>query len=131
MKFVVFFNLIRWKNLLLIALMQFLIKYYFLINVGFQTALSNSLFYLLVFATITITASGYIINDIIDSKIDTINKPSKVIVGNKISILNTKKLYFLLTSIGILTGVYLSIRIGNTSFYTNHLKSSKKCFQLN
>ncbi|PHR74545.1 MAG: prenyltransferase [Lutibacter sp.] len=112
MKFVAFFNLIRWKNLLLIALMQILIEFYFLNGFDFQTLLSDSSFYLLVFPTITITASGYIINDIIDLKIDAINKPSKVIVGNKISILNAKKCYILLTSIGILAGIYVSFKIG-------------------
>ena len=112
MKIWAFFNLIRWKNLLLIALMQFLIKYCFLTGFSFQTILSNSLFFLLVFATITITASGYVINDIIDLKTDLINKPNKVIVSNKISISNVKKLYIILTVVGILTGIYLAFIIG-------------------
>ena len=115
MKFVAFFNLIRWKNLLLIALMQFLIKYCFLTGFGFQTTLSNQLFFILVFATITITASGYIINDIIDLKIDIINKPNKIIIDNKISASNSKNLYFTLTILGILTGTYLSFIIGKAS----------------
>lgn len=107
-----FFNLIRWKNLVLIAFMQFLVKYYFLTGFGFQTTLSNPLFYILVLVTICITASGYIINDIIDLKVDKINKPKKIIVENEISISNSKKLYFLLTSIGVLAGIYVSIKIG-------------------
>ena len=112
MKILAFFNLIRWKNLLLIALMQFFIKYCYLTGFGFQTILSNYFFYILVFATITITASGYVINDIIDLKIDAINKPSKTIVGNKILISNAKNVYFFLTIIGILSGIYLSSIIG-------------------
>ena len=116
MTFKAFFNLIRWKNLLLIALLQFLIKYYLLSDFSFQTILSNSLFYILVFATITITAAGYIINDIIDIKVDAINKPNKVIIDNKISIPNAKKLYFLLTSIGILAGIYVSIKVDKPLF---------------
>lgn len=116
MKFAAFFNLIRWKNLLLIAVMQILIKYCFLTGFGFQTTLSNSLFYLLVIATISITASGYIINDVIDLKVDAINKPDKIIIQKEISISDAKKLYFLLTSIGIIIGTYLSIKIEKPIF---------------
>ncbi|MCF6279611.1 MAG: geranylgeranylglycerol-phosphate geranylgeranyltransferase [Flavobacteriaceae bacterium] len=111
MKIVAFFNLIRWKNLLLIALMQFLIKFYFLTDFSLQTTLSNSLFYLLVFTTVCITASGYIINDIIDLKVDLINKPKKVIIDTKISIISAKKIYLLFIIIGNLVGIYMSTKI--------------------
>ena len=119
MKIVAFFNLIRWKNLLLIALIQLLIKYCFLTGFGFQTIFTYSLFNILVFVTMAITAAGYIINDIIDFKIDNINKPNKVIVGHKISLSEAKNTYFMLTIIGVLTGVYLTIIIGKPllSFY--------------
>ncbi len=106
-----FFQLVRWKNLVLIALMQFLIKFYFLSNFEFATTLTYSLFYLLVFATICITASGYIINDIYDYKIDLINKSNKVIIEKYISIKSSKKLYFVLNTLGVILGAFLSFKI--------------------
>lgn len=43
------------------------------------------IFGLLLGATIFIAAGGYIVNDYFDTKIDMINRPTKVIVGNTIS----------------------------------------------
>jgi 4-hydroxybenzoate polyprenyltransferase len=106
-----FFQLIRWKNLVLIASMQFLIKHFFLSNFSFQTSLNYYLFSLLVASTILISAGGYIINDINDVKTDLINKPKRVIVKEHISFSNTIKLYYLLNFLGLLCGIILSIKI--------------------
>ena len=76
-----FLNLIRWKNLLLIATVQLLIKYALLEPFGVQTALSSLGISLLMLATLCIAAAGYIINDIFDVETDSINKPEKLIVG--------------------------------------------------
>lgn len=116
MKISAFFNLIRWKNLLLIALMQLFIKFFFLSGFGFQTLLTNSLFYLLVFTTLILTASGYMINDIIDLKTDEINKPNKVIIERNISILNAKRSYAICSFLGIITGTYISFQIERPIF---------------
>ena len=114
-----FFNLIRWKNLVLIALMQFFTECFLLSNFGFQTALSNSLLYLLIITTFLITASGYIINDIIDLKGDLINKPNNVIIQKHISISSALILYRIGTFLGIIIGGYVSIKIEKPlySFY--------------
>ena len=72
-----FLKLIRLKNLIIVALTQLLIKFY-LINPFIENfILSNTQFYLLVLATVFITASGYIINDIYDVSTDTINNNQK------------------------------------------------------
>lgn len=115
----VFFNLIRWKNLVLIALMQFYTEYFLLSNFGFETALSNSLLYLLIISTFLITASGYIINDIIDVKGDVINKPNKVIISKYISVASALKLYRIGTFLGIIIGSYIAFKIEKPfySFY--------------
>ncbi len=63
-----FFKLIRWKNLLMIALVQSLIKQALLLpfkaSHGVTTTLDPFHFALLVLATLFIAAGGYIINDI-------------------------------------------------------------------
>lgn len=71
---------------------------------------------MLVVATICIAAAGNIINDIYDVAIDKINKPKKLIIGNKISERTANILYIGLTSIGVLLGFYLSNRIGKPGF---------------
>ena len=70
-------ELIRFKNLLIIVLIQVLIKF-FLINaylINSAINLSNIDFSIYLFALIAIVAGGYIINDIYDIEIDKINKP--------------------------------------------------------
>ena len=108
-----FLNLIRWKNLLIIILTQYLIKYTLFISSNIPTTLRGYEFMLLVFATISIAASGNIINDIFDIETDEINKPKKVIINRFIS----KKLacgyYLLLSFIGVCIGIYLSNLIGS------------------
>jgi len=80
-----FFNLIRWKNLALIILVQALIKYALFESFNIQLSLSDFQFILLVLATVFIAAAGNIINDIYDIETDLVNKPEKVIVGKSIS----------------------------------------------
>ncbi len=112
-----FLNFIRWKNILLLVLIQVLIKYVLFSKFDTSTYLDNVHFFILVLSTIFIAASGYIINDIYDIKADIINKPEKVFVGNKISLKKANNLYFILNIIGLLLGLYLSYYIQNISFF--------------
>ncbi len=81
-------------------------------------ALSLTDFLLLVLATVFIAAGGYCLNDIFDVDTDHINKPSKVLVGNKLSEKLAWNLYWALSTGGLLLGFWLSLRIGafNTFF---------------
>ena len=110
-------NLIRWKNLLMIALVQYLIKYALLIPFGVEITLNTFGFSLLVLSTLSIAAAGYIINDIYDVETDLVNKPDKVIIGKTIS---EKKAYYLFIAfnvIGVLVGFYLSHLVGRSGFF--------------
>lgn len=99
-----FFRLIRWPNLLIVLLTQYLVYYrLFLVNyhtLNIQPGLSPDFFWLLVISTLFITAGGYIINDIIDHKIDAINKPQKLVIGKKIGGQVAIWLYILMTMLG-------------------------------
>ena len=80
-----FLKLIRFKNLLIIVLIQVLVKF-FLINaylINSAINLSNIDFSIYLFALIAIVAGGYIINDIYDIEIDKINKPETRIIEKK------------------------------------------------
>lgn len=115
-----FFNLIRWKNLLLIALAQLLIKYSLLEplkdSYNFDTALKPVGVLVLVISTLCIAAAGYIINDIEDVKADSINKPNKVIIGKAISEDLAMKLFIGLNSIGVVLGFFLAQQLEKKAF---------------
>ncbi|MET7000952.1 geranylgeranylglycerol-phosphate geranylgeranyltransferase [Chitinophaga defluvii] len=84
-----FFRLIRYPNLIYIALTQFLLQYCVvapvLVKSGEVPSLSGGEFFLLSLSTILIAAGGYIINDYFDINIDIINKPDKMVVDKIIS----------------------------------------------
>ncbi len=106
---VAFFQCIRWKNLLLIALMQWLIKFTW--STLFNTILSISEFLLLNIATLCICAGGYVINDLLDQKADSINKPLLQTIPHKISVKRAKLYYILLNFFGLLAAQLLVVRM--------------------
>jgi len=111
-------NLIRWKNILLIILVQIVIKYALFEPFGVATALSLFEFSILVLASVCIAAAGNIINDIYDIEIDSVNAPNAVIVGKKISEATANNLYLAFNIVGVGLGFYLSMLIGKESFFT-------------
>ena len=76
-----FLHLIRFQNLLIVALTQYFIRLAFTKTFLPFPALNDLEFFLFVFTTISITAAGYIINDIYDVETDRINKKNKLIIG--------------------------------------------------
>ncbi|WP_250432414.1 geranylgeranylglycerol-phosphate geranylgeranyltransferase [Hanstruepera flava] len=114
-------NLIRWKNLGMMALMQYLIKYAmlvpFVVPYGVDITLNGFGFSLLVLATLSIAAAGYIINDIYDVETDLVNKPDKVIVGKSVSEKTAYTLFIVFNVIGVLIGFYLSHLVGRSGFF--------------
>jgi 4-hydroxybenzoate polyprenyltransferase len=79
-----FFRLIRWPNLVFIALTQVLFEYCIYRKIYphiTDTSGETKQFIFLVLASVVIAAAGYIINDYFDLNIDQVNKPSKVVVN--------------------------------------------------
>jgi len=111
-----FLQLIRWKNLIMIACIQLLFKYIYFPIFSVATTLTNFDFSILLLATIAIASAGYIVNDIYDLEADKINKPDKVIINKKISVKKGYLYYNLLNIIGIIAGFYIAYRIENISF---------------
>lgn len=109
-------NLIRFKNLLFLILIQVLIKYGLFEAYRLETTLTDFHFILLVIATVCIAAGGYIINDIFDIRIDSINKAQKVIINNHISEKAAYNYYLIFTASGVFLGFYLSNHIGVPGF---------------
>lgn len=113
-----YLNLIRYKNLLLLAFMQLVILFGFLKMQDIPLALALWQYYLLIISTLCIAAGGYIINDIMDQDVDGINKPKKAIVGHSISENFAYNLYVAFSIIGVGIGFYLSKIIGRPNFVT-------------
>lgn len=115
-----FFKLVRYKNLLIVALTQYLLRWGIVEPIlqknGFSLQLSELNFFILVLSTVLITAAGYIINDYFDRKTDLINRKETVIVGNKINRRTVMTLHLIFNFAGIALGGYLSYIIGNFNF---------------
>ena len=133
-----FLSLIRLQNLLIVALTQYFIRFAFTKTFLPFPALNDLEFFLFVFTTISITAAGYIINDIYDVETDRINKKSKLIIGVHFQAKTAIIWYFLLNTIALFSGIYLAILIGKPLyslifvycifFLWRYSKSMKKAF---
>lgn len=125
------FRLIRFPNLLIIALTQYMTA---LFLTGHSDnvigMLTHTKLFLLTSSTLMLAAAGYIINDYYDVKIDYINKPDRVIVGKVLKRRIVLIWQLALNLAGILIGFLLSPYIGLLHcfaafmlwFYSNQLK---------
>jgi 4-hydroxybenzoate polyprenyltransferase len=115
-----FLNLIRYKNLIIIVLLQCLLRYGLLIPVlnhyGVSPALSHISFGLLVLATVLLSASGYVINDYFDVRIDRINRPGNVVVGREIPRRTVLLLHVIFTFSGVFIGLFLAYMMRKESY---------------
>jgi 4-hydroxybenzoate polyprenyltransferase len=114
-----FFRLVRWPNLVFIALTQSLFYFCILIpsfsqgNPVRENILKLSSFVLLSISSVLIAAAGYIINDYFDLNIDKINKPEKVVVDKIIRRRWAIIWHWVLSGSGIIIGFYLSWKLKN------------------
>ena len=111
-------NLIRWKNLLMLALGQLLIKYALLEPFGVSTSLNVTGIVLLILSTLCIAGAGNIINDIYDIETDLINKPEKLIIGKSVSEKTAYNLFIILNVFGVGLGYYVSFLVGKSEFFS-------------
>ncbi len=120
-----FLTLIRWQNLLIVALTMMLMRYAVIEPVigkisvvllgGSEVPMTLKLpwydFVILVVATILLTAGGYVINDYFDIKTDLINR-GEVIVGTKIPRRQAMMWHNILNISGVAAGFYISWKAG-------------------
>ena len=105
-----FFRLIRLTNLIIIALIIFLTRYCLVMPLSplmsVPECMTDLHWYLITLATMAIAASGNVVNDIMDQDIDAINKPDGLIVGKTISENTAWNIYYGLTIIGLVAGIW-------------------------
>lgn len=111
-------TLIRWQNLVFIAILMYVMHAWVATPVLSAFYMGEQLPWwlltLLTLATMLIAASGYVINDYFDAKIDRINRPDQQIVTRYISKEVAMKIFIGLTIAGICTGLVASLLCRST-----------------
>lgn len=118
-----YLRLLRIPNLLMIPFTMYLLRYgivqpaleyvySFQLSIGtMNLSFPDGLFLIVILINMLLGAAGYVINDYFDRKIDSINRPNKVIVGKKIPRRNAIILHFVLNGSAFLLAAYLSWQI--------------------
>jgi 4-hydroxybenzoate polyprenyltransferase len=120
-----FFRLIRWPNLVFIALTQILFYYCIIVPslppqyFQLQHKLTVHLLYWLVLSSVLIAAAGYIINDYFDINIDQVNKPGKMVVEKIISRRWAILMHLVITTAGIAISLYVAIKTSWLILFAN------------
>jgi len=107
-----YFKLVRFPILILIAIIQYSVRYFVLepmlkIN-GFDLIMGDLNFAILVLSSILIAGGGYAINDYFDAKIDRLNKPKLVVLDRVIKRRIAMALHIGMTAIGFILATYVS-----------------------
>ncbi len=123
-----FLKLIRLPNLLIVAGTQYLMRFAIIGAIlgfynkssegefDFVLQMSEFDFFILVLATVCLTAAGYVINDYFDTKTDSLNRPKTVVVGKSISRRSAMAIHIVLNAIGVIGGFYASWKVGHPKF---------------
>lgn len=121
-------KLTRASNLLILIVTQICARFFI---IGPKATITTDInFFLISFSSILIAASGYIINDYYDVKIDIINKPGRVVIDRILKRRTAIIIHLTLVIIGVLVGLLVSWKIAliNISaafllwLYSNNLK---------
>lgn len=130
-KFFSLFSVVRGYNILVILIAQYLTSIYILApDLPLRKVLFDLNLLMLVLATASAIASGYIINNFYDSEKDLINRPRKSMLDRLVS-QNTKlSAYFVLNFLSVIFASYVSFRavlffsiyIFGIWFYSHKLK---------
>ena len=105
-------KMVRWPNLLIIASSQYL-SAIFLVGPShsYLDYIYDPQLLFICIGTVVIAAGGYIINDYYDVKIDYINKPGKVVVGNLLKRRVAMFIHIGLNIMGIVVGLLVSLKV--------------------
>ena len=110
-KFFSLLSVIRGYNILVLILAQYLAAIFIFSPKKYVRSiiLDVDLFYI-VLASICVVASGYIINNFYDVKVDRINRPLKAGLDDYVKQATKLKLYFTLNFLGFIFGLLISLK---------------------
>lgn len=105
------FSVIRGYNILIIVIAQYLSSIYiFVPELPVREVLFDLNLLMLVLASSTAIASGYIINNFYDSEKDLINRPRKTMLDKLISQRTKLSVYFILNFLSVVFASYVSFK---------------------
>lgn len=124
-------SVIRGYNILVLVVAQYLASIFiFSPEKDVKSVVLDWHLFFIVFATICVVASGYIINNFYDSKADKINRPIKASLDNIVRQETKLSLYFVLNLIGVgvaymvswRAALFFAVYIFGIWFYSHKLK---------
>ena len=105
------FSVVRGYNILTLVIAQYLASIFiFSPEKSLKVVLLDLNLFFIVFATVCVIASGYIINNFYDKEKDQINRPVKSRIDSYVSQKTKLTIYFLLNFIGFSLGYLVSWR---------------------
>jgi 4-hydroxybenzoate polyprenyltransferase len=106
-------SIIRGYNILVLIIAQYLASIFiFSPEKSLQYVLFDLHLHFIILATVCVVASGYIINNFYDVKVDRINRPLKTGLDTFVKQSTRLQLYFFLNFLGFLVGFFVSWRAG-------------------
>lgn len=125
------FSIVRGYNILIIIIAQYLTSIYILApQLSIKEILFDFNLFMIVLASATAIASGYIINNFYDSEKDLINRPNKSILDRLVGRRTKLNFYFILNFLSLVSALFVSYRaalffflfIFGIWFYSHKLK---------
>lgn len=102
-------SVVRGYNIIVLIIAQYLTSIFiFSPEKSIGSVVFDSHFLYLVLASVCVVASGYIINNFYDDKVDKINRPLKTGLDNFVKQETKLRLYFFLNFLGFLFGFFVS-----------------------
>ena len=107
---------LRVPNLLIVALTQWVFGYVLLYPALQEASVAKTMgdlqFVLLCIATLSLTAGGYLINDLSNIEGDRINRPGRALPSGKVDVATAQWLYAVSSLIGFFCSALLSFQLG-------------------
>ena len=125
------FSIVRGYNILIIIIAQYLTSIYILApQLSIKEILFDFNLFMIVLASTTAIASGYIINNFYDSEKDLINRPNKSILDRLVGRRTKLNFYFILNFLSLVSALFVSYKaalffflfIFGIWFYSHKLK---------
>lgn len=111
-KVIALLSIVRWYNILVTALAQYLTALYvFNPGVPVMELLGEPDLHLMVLTTTLIIAAGYIINSFYDLEKDLINRPEQTIFGRLISKSFCLRCYLFFNTVALFTAIFISANV--------------------
>lgn len=101
-------RLIRWQNLLIIVLLQYLLRYMVILPLLGDSGVSNLHFFMLVMSVVFVAASRYAIHAFHDEYEDALRKRGQPLLFKKLKKVRARQAFWLFNGIAVLLAGYLS-----------------------